>query len=97
METYLEAIGIRVFRAITLGLPEPKDPINLIGDEIYYKKFNAKAKNTLFRGLCEDIFNRVHNNKDAYALWSDICTLHEGTKSEREEHYHLVMMKLNYV
>ena len=25
----------------------------------------------------------------------DICTLHEGTKSEREERYHLVMKKLN--
>ena len=35
------------------------------------------------------------NYKDAHALWSDICALHEGTKSEREEHYHLVMKKLN--
>ena len=27
--------------------------------------------------------------------WSDVCELHEGTKSEREERYHLVMKKLN--
>ena len=26
---------------------------------------------------------------------SDICALYEGIKSEREEHYHLVMKKLN--
>lgn len=32
---------------------------------------------------------------DVYALWFDICALHEGTKSECEEHYHLVMQKFN--
>ena len=37
----------------------------------------------------------MRNHKDAHALWSDICALHEGTKSEREEHYHLVMKKFN--
>ena len=41
------------------------------------------------------MFNQVRNHKDAHALWSDICALHEGTKSEHEEHYHLVMKKLN--
>ena len=37
----------------------------------------------------------MRNYKDAHVLWSDICALHEGTKSEREERYHLVMKKLN--
>ena len=45
--------------------------------------------------LCKDVFNRVRNHKDAHARWSDICALHEGTKNEREERYHLVMKKLN--
>ena len=35
------------------------------------------------------------NHKDAHALWSNICALHERTKSEHEERYHLVMKKLN--
>ena len=35
------------------------------------------------------------NHKDAHALWLDICALHKGTMSEREERYHLVMKKLN--
>ena len=56
---------------------------------------DAKARNTLFTGLCKDVFNRVRNHKDAHSLWLDICALHEGTKSEREERYHLVMKKLN--
>ena len=60
-----------------------------------YEKWNAKARNTIFRGLCKDVFNRVRNHKDAYALWLDVCALHERTKSEREERYHLVMKKLN--
>ena len=37
----------------------------------------------------------MRNYKDAHALWSDVCALHEGTKSEREERYHLVIRKLN--
>jgi hypothetical protein len=28
-------------------------------------------------------------------LWLDICALHEGTKSEREERYRIAMRKLN--
>ena len=71
------------------------DPANLHGDEVHYEKWNPKARNTLFRGLCKDVFNRVRNHKDAHSLWSDIYALHEGTKSEREERYHLVMKKLN--
>ena len=37
----------------------------------------------------------MQNHKDAHSLWSDICALHERTKSEREERYHLVMKMLN--
>jgi hypothetical protein len=56
---------------------------------------NAKAKNTLFRGLYKDVFNRVINHRNAHDLWMDICALHEGTRSEREESYHFAMRKLN--
>ena len=78
-----------------LEFPKPKDPANLQGDEVHYEKWNTEARNTLFRGLCKDVFNHVRNHKDAHSLWLDICTLHEETKSEREECYHLVMKKLN--
>jgi hypothetical protein len=46
-------------------------------------------------GLCKDVFNRLRNHKNAHALWSDICALHEEIKSEREERYHIDMRKLN--
>ena len=93
MEAYLEAIDVGVLRVATQGFSKAKDTANLVGDEVHYKKWNAKAKNTLFRGLCKDMFNQVRNHKDAHALWSDICALHEGTKSEREERYHLIIKK----
>ena len=95
MEAYLEAIDVGVYRASTQGFLKPKDPTNIQGDEVHYEKWNAKARNTLFRGLCKDVFNRVRNHKDANSLWSDICGLHEGTKSVCEERYHLVMKELN--
>ena len=95
MEAYLEALDVGILRAASQGFPKPKDPTHPQGDEVNYKKWNAKARNTIFRGLCKDVFNWVRNHKDAQALWSDVCVLHEGTKSEHEERYHLVMKKLN--
>ena len=95
MEAYLEALDVGVLRVASQVFPTPRDPANLQGDEVHYEKWNVKARNTLFRGLCKDVFNRVRNHKDAHSLWLDICVLHEGTKSEREKRYHLVMKKLN--
>ena len=95
MEAYLEALDVRILRAVSQGFLKPKDPTHIQDDEVNYEKWNAKDRNTIFRGLCKDMFNRVRNHKDVHALWSDICALHEGTNSEREEHYHLVMKKLN--
>jgi hypothetical protein len=94
MEAYLEAIDIGVYKAATQGFPEPRDPTNLVGEEFNFEKWNAKAKNTLFRGLCKDVFNRVRNHRNAHDLWMDICALHEGTKSEREVRYRIAMRKL---
>jgi hypothetical protein len=94
--SYLEAIDIGVYKATTQGFPKPRDATNLVGDEYNYEKWNVKAKNTLFRGLCKDVFNRVRNHKNVHDLWSDICALHEGTKSEREERYHIAMKKKSF-
>jgi hypothetical protein len=77
-------------------VPQPRDATNLLGDENNYEKWNAKAKNTVFTGLCKNVFNRVRNRKNAHDLWLDFCALHEGTKSEREERYHIAMRKLNF-
>ena len=95
MKAYLEALDVGILRATSQGFPKPRDPTHLQGDEVNYEKWNAKARNTIFRCLCKDVFNQVRNHKDAHALWSDICTLHKGTKSKREERYHLIIKKLN--
>ena len=95
MEAYLEALDVGILRAASQGFPKPRDPMHLQGNKVNYEKWNAKARNTIFRCLCKDVFNRVRNHKDSHKLWSDICVLHEGTKSECEERYHLVIKKLN--
>ena len=48
MEAYLEALDVRVLRAISQGFPTPRDPANLQGDEVYYEKWNAKARKHSF-------------------------------------------------
>jgi hypothetical protein len=92
LEVYLEAIDVGMYKSTVQGFSRPKDTANLVGDEEHYEKWNAKARNAIFRGLCKDIFNWVWNHKDAHALWSDICALHEGTKSERDECYMLTFL-----
>ena len=72
MEAYLEALDVGILRADSQGFPKPRDAIHLQGDEVNYKKWNAKARNTIFRGLCKDVFNRVRNHKDTHALWSNV-------------------------
>jgi hypothetical protein len=69
MEAYLEALDVGMLRVTTQGFPKPKDPANLQGDEVHYEKQNAKARNTLFSGVCKDVFNYVRNHKDSHALW----------------------------
>jgi hypothetical protein len=53
-KAYLEAIDVGVYRATAQGFPKPKDLANLINDEVHYEKWNAKARNALFRGLCKE-------------------------------------------
>ena len=72
MEAYLEALDVGILKAVSQGFPKPRDATNLQDDELNYEKWNAKARNTIFRSLCKDVFNRVRNHKDAHALWSDI-------------------------
>jgi hypothetical protein len=93
MEAYLEAIDVGCLRAATEGLSEVKDPANPVGVEEKYDRWNAKVRNALYRGLGKDIFNHVRNAKNAHELWKNLCALHEGTKSEREEHYHIAFKK----
>ena len=95
MEAYLEALDIGILRAASQGFPKPQDVAHPQGDELNYEKWNANVRNTIFRCLYKYVFNQVRNHKDAHALWLDVCALHEGTKSECEERYHLVMKKLN--
>ena len=73
METYLEALDAGVLRAASLGFPTPRDPVNLQGDEIHYEKWNAKATNTLFRGLCKDVFNYVWNQIRPSTMVGHLC------------------------
>jgi hypothetical protein len=40
MEAYLEAIDVGVYIAAQ-GFTKPKDPANLISDEVHYEKWNT--------------------------------------------------------
>ena len=58
MEVSLEALDVGILRAASQGFPKPRDPTHLQGDEVNYEKWNAKARNTIFRGFGKDVFNR---------------------------------------
>jgi hypothetical protein len=94
MKSYLKAIDIGVYKAAIQGFPQPRDATNLLGDEINYEKWNTKAK-TFFLGVFVRKCSIELEIIKAHDLWLDICALYEGTKSEREERYHIAMRKLN--
>ena len=50
-------------------------------------KWNARAKNTLFDAISEDIFACVHSKKNAREVWKELETIHVGSKKLREEKY----------
>jgi len=95
MESYLEACDVKCLKAVTEGFTPLAKDTALTPLEQENEKWNAKAKNHIFRGLGKDMFNRVRNHKDVHELWTELCALNEGTKGEREERFHLVMHKLN--
>jgi len=95
MESYVEACDIKCLKAATEGFTPLTKDTALTPLEQANKKWNAKAKNHIFRGLCIEVFNRVWNHKNNHELWTELCALHEGSKSEHEEHFHLVLHKLN--
>ena len=68
IEVYLEALDIGILRAASQGFPKPRDATHLQDDEVNYEKWNAKAQNTIFRGLCKGVFNQVRNHNDAHTL-----------------------------
>ena len=95
MESYLKACDVKCLKVVTEGFTPPAKNTALTPLKQENKKWNAKVKNHIFRGLCKEVFNRVRNHKTAHELWSELCALHERSKSEREERFHLVMNKHN--
>jgi len=95
MESYLKACDVKCLKATTKGFTSPAKHTTLTPLEQENEKWNAKAKNHIFRGLCKEMFNGVWKHKDAHELWTKLCVLHEGSKIEHEERFHLVMLKLN--
>ena len=63
MEAYLEALDVGILKSASQGFSKPRNATNLQGDEVNYEKWNAKTRNTIFRGLCKDVFNRVRTTK----------------------------------
>jgi hypothetical protein len=95
MEAYLEAIDSGVYKSATQGFPKLRVATNLVGDEYHYEKCNANAKNTLLGVFARMYSIELEKHKNAHDLWLDICALHDGTKSEGEERYHIAMKKIN--
>jgi len=80
MESYLEACDVKCLKATTEGFTPPAKNAALTPLEQENEKWNAKAKNHIFRGLCKEVFNCVWNHKTAYELWTELCALHEDPR-----------------
>jgi hypothetical protein len=95
MEAYLEAIDPGVLMVAVSGIPPLKVKDNPTGDELNYDKWNAKARNILFRGISKEVFNRIRSAKNAHEIWEKLSEMHEGSRDEREERHKVLMDKIN--
>jgi len=77
MESYLEACDTKCLKAATEGFTPPAKDAAFTPQEQENEKWNAKAKNHIFRGLCKEVFNRVRNHKTTHALWKELCALRD--------------------
>jgi len=59
MESYLDACDVKCLKAATEGFTPLDKDTALTPLEHENKKWNAKAKNHIFRGLCKEVFNRI--------------------------------------
>jgi len=59
MESYLEACDVKCLKAATERFAPPAKDTTLNPLEQENEKWNAKAKNHIFRCLCKEVFNRV--------------------------------------
>lgn len=83
-EAHLEAINVGVFRATTQGISKPKDPTDLVGDEVHYEKRNTKVKNNsleIFANksltICETTWTSMQYGKKF------VCSMREPRVSVR--------------
>ena len=67
MVTYLEVYHVDCLRAAIEGFPKPKPGTPLTEIEQEHEKC-ARARNTIFRGICKNVFNRVWNHKNTHVL-----------------------------
>ena len=84
MEAYLEALDVGILRAASQGFPKSQDATNLQGDEVNYEKWNAKARNTIFKGLCKDVFNHDGTTRTPMHYgWTFVRSMREQRASVR--------------
>jgi hypothetical protein len=58
-------------------------------------KWNVHARNHIFEGLDEELFDRVFALETAHEVWMQLKEIHVGNKKIREEKYELLKVELN--
>jgi len=56
-------------------------------------KWNAKARNAIFKAIREEVFARVNVMDLASDIWKELIEIHEGSTKVREQKYHLFRAK----
>jgi hypothetical protein len=95
MASYLEAVGLDVWRVTREGTNPPAKPDRLTKADEKEIHFNAIARNALLESLSMEVFNRVYSLSSAQEIWQALKDLHDGTSDIKEEKYSLVKSKFD--
>src|SRR4029078_11324434 len=85
MAAYLDAIDPEVWLATKTGLTGTPTSEQL--------KWNAKARNSIFEAISEEVFARVNVMDLACDIWKELIEIHEGSTKVHEQKYHVLRAK----
>jgi hypothetical protein len=95
MEAYPEAIDVGVLEPPPKGFLKSRIPLTPLVTRRNTTGGMQRPKIHSTRVLVRISSIMCVMQKTLIKLWENLCALHEGTKSEREKHYHIALKKIN--
>ena len=85
MRAFLQSQDKKVWQAVEIGWPKPKEALADWDDaKIKAENFNSRALNVLFSTVTNEEFKKISSTETAKEAWTIFQTTYEGTKAVKD-------------